>query len=119
MATHNEFGKEGERIAMEYLMDKGYIILERNWRYKKLEIDLIAEYQNITIIIEVKSRSNDSFGKPQEFVRKKKIKLVLEAVNAYANTKNQDLNFRLDVISIQKKNGSYTIEHLQDAFYYF
>ena len=56
MATHNELGKKGELFAVQYLQKKGYRILERNWRYLKAEIDIIALFENTVVIVEVKNK---------------------------------------------------------------
>lgn len=119
MATHNDFGKEGERLAVEFLIRSGYEILETNWRFKKAEIDIIAQNEQVTAVIEVKSRSSIAFGQPQDFVNPKKIKLLLTAVNAYFEQKNLTSEVRFDIISIYKKENKLHLEHLVDAFYIF
>lgn len=72
MAEHNELGKKGEDLAVAYLLENGYEILDRNWTFQKAEIDIIAKKENILAIIEVKTRSNLDFGLPQDFVKPKK-----------------------------------------------
>ncbi len=57
-------GVNGELIAKSYLEKNGYLILERNWRYKKYEIDIIAQKPNLIVFVEVKTRKNDTFGEP-------------------------------------------------------
>ena len=73
MAQHNELGKFGEEMAVEYLQKNGYEILETNWTFQKAEIDIIAQKENILAIVEVKTRSSIDFGLPQDFVKPKKI----------------------------------------------
>lgn len=119
MATHNELGKEGENLAVEFLQKKGYTILERNWRFKKAEVDIITQKNNVLAIIEVKTRSNNYFGNPQDFVNPKKIKLLVEAVNKYVISKNLDVEVRFDIIAILKNKTQFNIEHLKDAFLHF
>ncbi len=123
MAEHNELGKKGEELAVEYLRENGYEILDRNWTYQKAEIDNIAQKENILAVIEVKTRSSLDFGSPQDFVKSKKIQLLIKAVNAYINYRekdfNDDLNIRLDIIAIHKSGETFAIEHLTDAFYHF
>jgi len=119
MATHNDLGKIGEEKATVYLQEKGFVILEKNWRFKKLEIDLIAQKQNLLIAVEVKTRSSLNFGTPENFVNPKKIKLLLEAFNQYIVLKNIDLDARFDIIAIHFDGKEYHIEHLEDAFMYF
>jgi putative endonuclease len=74
MAEHNETGKRGEEIAADYLLSKGYIILETNWRYKNLEADIIATIDNTLVVAEVKTRKTNYFGEPETFVNKQKQK---------------------------------------------
>jgi putative endonuclease len=74
MAKHNELGALGEALAVEFLQKNKYKIVERNWRFKKAEIDIIAQKNNVLAIVEVKTRSSNYFGNPQDFVNQKKIK---------------------------------------------
>jgi len=119
MAKHYDFGIEGEKIATDYLLKKGYTIRERNWRYKKAEVDIIAERDEILAIIEVKTRSSNYFGNPQDFVNQKKIQLLTEAINEYVNKYDLDVEVRFDIIAILKNQHKFEIEHLEDAFLHF
>lgn len=119
MAIHNELGKEGEKLAEEFLLKNGYQILEQNWRFKKAEVDIIAKKNDLLAIIEVKTRSSNYFGNPQDFVNQKKIKLLVEAINQYVISKDLDLEVRFDIIAILKKNNAFEIKHLEDAFLHF
>ncbi len=119
MAKHNELGEFGEELAVEELEKKGYEIAERNWRYKKAEIDIIARKNNVLAIVEVKTRSSDYFGDPQDFVNSKKIKMLVEAVNEYVVSKDLEVEVRFDIIAIIKNENQLTIEHLEDAFFHF
>ena len=123
MADHNELGKKGEDLAVEYLLQNDYKILERNWIFQKAEIDIIVKKENIVAVIEVKTRSSLDFGLPQDFVKPKKIQLLIKAVNAYINDREKDfeddLEIRFDIIAIHKSQESFAIEHLTDAFYHF
>jgi putative endonuclease len=123
MAEHNELGKKGEDLAVEFLLQNDYKILERNWTFQKAEIDIIAKKDNIVTVIEVKTRSTLDFGSPQDFVKPKKIQLLIKAVNAYINDREKDfaddLEIRFDIIAIHKTEETFAIEHLTDAFYHF
>ena len=119
MAEHNELGKKGEELAVEFLLNEGYKILDRNWTFQKAEIDIIAQKENILAVIEVKTRSSSDFGLPQDFVKSKKIQLLIKAVNAYINDREIDFEIRFDIIAVQKDGESFAIEHLTDAFYHF
>jgi len=119
MAQHNDLGKQGEEIARKYLEEKGYRILETNWQYSHAEIDIIAQKDDILVVIEVKTRTYDSYGKPETFVSKKKIKLLIAAINSYIKQKNLDTEIRFDIISIIKNRYTEKLEHLEDAFVWF
>lgn len=119
MAEHNDLGKLGEEMAMAFLEKNGYVILECNWVYQKAEIDIIAQKENILAIVEVKTRSTIDFGLPQDFVKPKKIQLLVKAVNEYVITNDLDLEIRFDIIAINKEGKQFVIEHIEDAFYHF
>jgi putative endonuclease len=119
MAAHNELGKLGEDLAVKYLLKNGYTILDTNWTFQKAEIDIIAKIENTLAVVEVKTRSSLEFGLPQDFVKPKKIQLLVKAVDAYVNAKNLDLEVRFDIIAIHKEGKSFAIEHLIDAFFHF
>ena len=119
MAQHNELGKLGEKLAVEFLQKEGYEILETNWTFQKAEIDIIAQKENTLAVVEVKTRSSLEFGLPQDFVKPKKIQLLVKAVNEYVVSKDLDVDVRFDIIAIHKEDKSFVIEHLTDAFYHF
>ncbi|MCI9845387.1 YraN family protein [Flavobacterium pectinovorum] len=123
MAEHNELGKKGEDLAVEFLLQNDYKILERNWTFQKAEIDILAKKDHFLAVIEVKTRSNLDYGSPQDFVKPKKIQLLIKAVNAYINDREKDfdddLEIRFDIIAIHKTEETFAIEHLTDAFYHF
>ena len=119
MAEHYELGKKGEQLAIDYLIKQGYKIVERNWRFQKAEIDIIARKEETLISVEVKTRSTNDFGNPQDFVNPKKIKLMVLAMNEYVLKKDLNVEVRFDIVAITKNKGSFNIEHLGDAFLYF
>ncbi|WP_395050574.1 YraN family protein [Flavobacterium sp.] len=119
MADHNELGKLGEELAVEFLQKNGYAILETNWTFQKAEIDIIAQKEKILAIVEVKTRSSLDFGLPQDFVKPKKIQLLVKAVNEYVISKDLNIEVRFDIIAVHKEGQSFAIEHLIDAFYHF
>lgn len=119
MAQHNELGKLGEELAAAFLQQNGYTILETNWTFQKAEIDIIAQKNNILAVIEVKTRSSVEFGLPQDFVKPKKIQLLVKAVHEYVVSNELDVEVRLDIIAIHKKNDDFEIEHIEEAFFYF
>ena len=119
MAQHNELGKKGEQLAVDYLLENGYTIVERNYRFQKAEVDIIAQKENVLAVVEVKTRSTDYFGNPQDFVNPKKIKLLVSAIDNYVTEKDLDVEIRFDIIAIIKQKNVFRIEHLKDAFLYF
>lgn len=119
MALHNDLGKEGERLALDYLRTKGYQVLEKNYTYLKAEVDIIVLKGNTLIAVEVKTRSSDYFGDPQDFIDPKKIKRLVLAIDHYVLEKDLDVMVRFDIIAILKQKNSVQIEHLKDAFLYF
>lgn len=119
MAEHYELGKTGEQLAVNYLISKGYKIVERNWRFQKAEIDIIARKAETLIAVEVKTRSTKDFGNPQDFVNPKKIKLMVLAMNEYILHKDLDIELRFDIIAITKDESNFDIEHFKNAFLYF
>ena len=119
MAQHNELGKHGEQAAAELLEKKGYQILERNWRYQKAEVDIIAQKGPVLAAIEVKTRSSTDLGNPQDFISSKKIKLLVSAIDEYVLSKELDVEVRFDIIAIVNEAGNLSLEHLEDAFYHF
>ena len=119
MAEHNDLGKFGEELAVDFLQKNGYDILETNWVFQKAEIDIIAQKNTILAIVEVKTRSSIEFGLPQDFVKPKKIQLLVKAVNEYVISNDLDVEVRFDIIAIYKEDKQFKIEHIEDAFYHF
>lgn len=118
MATHNDLGKRGEKIAAAYLEDEGYQILNTNWRCARAEVDLIANQQGTIVFVEVKTRSAVDYGHPEEFVDYKKEKQLEFASSAYIELKNHQGEIRFDIIAIVFENKDlYKINHIKDAFW--
>jgi len=117
MADHNDLGKIAEDIAADYLQKNGCKILIRNFRFKHNEIDIIAEKDNLIIIVEVKARSTDAFMLPQEAVTKTKIKSIVSAANHYLEEFNKDKEVRFDIISVlPDESRNLKVDHIADAF---
>jgi putative endonuclease len=119
MAEHNELGKKGEQLAIDFLIEKEYKILERNYRFQKAEVDIIAQKDAVLAVVEVKTRSSNYFGNPQDFVNPKKIKLLISAIDHYVIERNLDVEVRFDIVAIIKQQNTFKIEHLKDAFLHF
>ena len=119
MAIHNEFGKEGEQWAVDFLLEKGYEIKYRNYRYLKAEIDIIAQKDDTLAVVEVRARSNDQIIPIAETVTPKKIKLLVMAADHYVMENDIDVEIRFDIITILKNKSIFKIDHLESAFYHF
>ncbi|WP_326981545.1 YraN family protein [Chryseobacterium sp. MYb264] len=117
MADHNDFGKLAEDLAVDYLNKNGYKILVRNFRFQKAEVDIIAERDDLTIVVEVKARSTDFFILPQEAITKAKIRSIVSATDYFMEKSARDQEVRFDIISLlPDENGNLVIEHIPDAF---
>lgn len=116
MADHNELGELGEEEAVKFLVKNGYEIVDRNWRFAKAEIDIIAQNEEWLVMVEVKTRSNAEFGNPEEFVSKAKQSHLIRAANQYAELHNTQKDIRFDIISIVI-NPTFQLEHIPEAFY--
>jgi putative endonuclease len=110
-------GKEGEDMAARFLMDKGYEIIARNYRYRRSEIDLIVKKDNWLIFVEVKLRSSDQYGYPEDFVDYKKAKNIIDGAEQYTFDNNWQGNVRYDIVSIRLLKDKTEIIQIEDAFY--
>lgn len=117
MAAHNDLGKTGEEIAAHYLTEKGYKILETNWRFHRNELDLIAEEGNILVVAEVKSRTSNVLMEPELAVTREKQRAIIRSANAYVRWKHRNMEVRFDVITVILHGDKVTINHIPDAFY--
>ena len=119
MSDHYQLGKRGEQVACDFLETKGFKILSRNYRFKKAEIDIIAQIDESLVVVEVKTRSSIFFGNPQDFINKKKIKLLVQAINKYVYENNIDLEIRFDIVAVVFEKNNFSIEHIKNAFLHF
>lgn len=87
MSQSYTFGQIAEQKASAYPKKQGYLILEQNYRYRKAEIDIIATKDDFILAIEVKARSSSIYGNPETFVSKKKIQLLIMAMDTYIQQK--------------------------------
>jgi putative endonuclease len=118
MSEKIELGKKGEDIANEFLLKKGFIVKDRNWRYRNGEIDIVALDGKELVIVEVKTRSAAIFEEPHESVSDKKIRFLVNAAEEYIFEKDLNLETRFDIISIKWfSEGKYELEYFKDAFY--
>ena len=116
MANHNEVGKLGEKYAQEFLINNDYKISECNWRWGKGEIDIIAIKNDVLVFIEVKTRSKNTFGNPEDTISEKKKNLMYELATEYMYQSAYASEFRFDVIAIVLE-PYIKVDHFMDAFF--
>lgn len=119
MAAHNELGRWGEDLAADYLTSQGFVIVERNWRWLHKEIDIIAiNTQTRTMsFVEVKTRKNSDFLKPELAVNKKKMLDLCAAANAYVKMRRVNCPLQFDIIAITgTPDTTHTINYIPEAF---
>ena len=117
MADHNILGKKGEVLAIEMLKEKSYEILETNWRYGRDEVDIIARDGRELVVVEVKTRSTDFFGEPEDSVGIVKMRNLINTANEYIEQKQIELECRFDIVSVIINQKGIKIKHIKDAFY--
>lgn len=118
MAEHNDSGKLAEQQAADWLVSKGYELIETNYRFKHAEIDLIMKFNGLLIFVEVKFRSGTGFGYAEEFVDAAKKKLVIKAADNYVYEFNWHNDIRFDIVGVYKdRYGNVNFRHFEDAFY--
>jgi putative endonuclease len=118
MAVHLELGRRGESLAKTHLENAGYEILDENWTHGKAEVDLIAYKDKVIIFAEVKTRTGNAFGEPEDFVDARKQKLLVSAADEYIYLMDHQGDVRFDIISILfDKQTNYTLKHIEDAFW--
>lgn len=118
MAKHLDLGRRGELMAKTHLEKEGYEILDENWTFGKAEIDLIAYKDRMIIFTEVKTRTGNYFGEPEDFVDTRKQKLLAEAAEEYIYLMNHQGEVRFDIVAILfSSETSYRLNHIPDAFW--
>lgn len=117
MTESKMIGNKGEEIASQYLENKGYQIIARNWQYMHRELDIVAVHQKELIFVEVKTRLEGSLLSPIEAVTLKKQKLLVHAADLFIQKHNLDFEVRFDIISIIYSQTGFQIEHIENAFY--
>lgn len=118
MAEHNELGKMGEKLARDFLMAKGYRILEQNCVCGSKEIDIVALDGKELVIVEVKTRRVQCLVEPEETVDRYKQRFLIWAAEYYIERNKLDIDVRFDIVAIVvDKNNEHRIEHIENAFY--
>ena len=113
-------GNEGENLALTHLLDKGFLLLERNWKYGQKEVDLIMKDREIIVFVEVKARKQTTYGFPEEFVDTKKQSNLVHAASAWMEQAEYEGEIRFDIVTILSVQGLQpSIQHIPDAFFPF
>ena len=111
------WGKRGEQVAADFLERHGYAILARNYRFKRAEIDIIAQKENLMLFIEVKLRSSTRFGFPEETVSEAQAARIALAAEEYLETHDCSSKLiRFDILAISPVGNRFRVEHFKDAF---
>ena len=117
--TTKQIGDKGEDLAVTYLIEQSYIVICRNYRYRRAEIDVIAQRGDVVVFVEVKSKSYTAYGEPEESITSYKEKLIFDAANSWIFQNSYDGQIRFDIISIVfKEKGEHQIKHFEDAFFF-
>ena len=118
MPIQQEHGAWGEQLAIDLLLQEGLTVLERNWRYKRAEIDIIAKDHAILVFVEVKTRAYTDFGRPEEMVDKRKQRMMIDAAQAYMRAIGHEWEIRFDIIAVLGTPESLVeVKHFKDAFF--
>lgn len=118
MSNHIDLGKSGESFAAAYLQEKGHVILQTNFRFLHKEIDIISLDKEVLVFTEIKARSSDLFGFPEEAVTPRKQDFLKAAAEHYCLEHPEYESIRFDVVSVIIQSGKVKeIVHFEDAFY--
>ena len=117
MSEHLVIGAAGEQLACQWLEAHGFTIVHRNWRHGRDELDIVARDGRFLVVVEVKTRSSDRWGDPEDAVDRKKQKKMMRAADELVHQTKEDLELRFDVISITHTPRGPEILHIPDAFY--
>ncbi len=116
MAAHNDLGHWGEDKAAEYLIGKGYSIMDRNWKLGKRDLDIVATKDGEIVFVEVKTRRNNDFMMPQQAVDWRKARSLSYCIKAYLNYHRLNMRFHVDIIAITGTNDeNITIDHIENV----
>lgn len=116
--TEMKLGDWGEEKAVEYLSEKGYQIIQRNFRCKAGEIDIVTIHKNTLVFIEVKTRNNMHYGLPCEAITPTKMRHLKKAIAYYtAIYKMEDWDLQLDVLELLMVEGHCYVHHLEDVYF--
>ena len=115
--SRKRLGREGEDVAAGFLKKKGYKLVERNYRCKTGEVDLIVLDRKVIVFVEVKTRTDHSFGSPFEAVEARKQRKMIQAARFFLHERKlHQRDARFDVVGVSWPGGEPVIEHIENAF---
>ena len=116
MSQHNDTGRKGEALSLEFLKLSGFTILHTNWRHRHWEIDVIAERKGILHFIEVKTRTSELYGFPEESITKKKMQYLMNAATEFLFLNPQWVRIQYDALSVLMKDNDVEYFFIEDIF---
>lgn len=116
MSKSFDFGREAESFAITYFKKLGFQLLAKNYYFQKAEIDLILKKNQTVIVVEIKARRFNPLIKPELAVTLSKRKLLVKAINQFIIENNIDADVRFDILALEKKDSTWIINHIVDAF---
>ncbi|MEA5129878.1 MAG: YraN family protein [Proteiniphilum sp.] len=116
MAEHNELGRKGEEAAVACLKKKGHRIVERNWSFSGYEIDIVSEDEDFIVFVEVKTRTSDVWGDPDDAVTEQRMRRMIRAASHYLKINRIDKPARFDIVTVIGNERHFELEHIEDAF---
>lgn len=121
MDTTNDIGNRGEDLAASFLERAGYTVVERNYRFKRHEVDLVCldvDQGEEVVFVEVKTRTGETFGPPEASITSEKEEALIEVGRAYLHERRlEGASARFDVVTVRLGNGEAQIEHYENAFW--
>lgn len=115
MVDRRMIGRLGEDAAVEWLEDSGFLVRERNWRWGRYELDIVAERDGELHVVEVKCRADGGLTRPEESITEAKFAALRIAAGEYIERYGIDADVRFDLISVTHRNGEFRVEYIPDA----
>lgn len=112
-----ELGKWGEERACQELKNKGHKILDRNYKIRSGEVDIISSIDDFIVMTEVKTRTSRYLSSPENTVSRRKQRTIVMVADHYMKERNLDIEVRFDIVTIVKNSVMCEVDHLEDAFY--
>ena len=117
MRSGHALGKEGEEFAAGYLTAQGYTVLERNYRFGRIEVDIIARDGKFIVFVEVKARSSIRYGYPEAAIDRNKVKRIARVAAHYMYENKIEAFMRFDVVALERRGKEWICVHTPDAFF--